>query len=95
MSPAAPRAPRSPSLAVVVLLSLAVGAKSMPLGTVVDSLLHPSDTQDSVIITDLRVPRTQRVEAVFGLRCRVMPDPETGTPLVVPAARRRLQTAVG
>jgi iron complex transport system ATP-binding protein len=29
------------------------------------------------------------VERVFGLRCRVIPDPETGTPLVVPAARRR------
>ncbi len=29
------------------------------------------------------------VEAVFGLRCRVVEDPETGTPLVVPAARRR------
>jgi len=30
------------------------------------------------------------VEEVFGVRCRVMPDPETGTPLVVPAARRPL-----
>ncbi|WP_445149791.1 ABC transporter ATP-binding protein [Baekduia sp. Peel2402] len=29
------------------------------------------------------------VEAVFGLRCKVIADPETGTPLVVPAARRR------
>jgi iron complex transport system ATP-binding protein len=29
------------------------------------------------------------VEQVFGLRCRVIPDPETGTPLVVPAARVR------
>jgi iron complex transport system ATP-binding protein len=29
------------------------------------------------------------VEVVFGLRCRVVEDPETGTPLVVPAARRR------
>jgi ABC-type cobalamin/Fe3+-siderophores transport system ATPase subunit len=29
------------------------------------------------------------VERVFGLRCRVIPDPETGMPLVVPAARRR------
>ena len=29
------------------------------------------------------------VERVFGLRCRVIPDPETGTPLVVPAARGR------
>ena len=29
------------------------------------------------------------VERVFGLPCVVVPDPETGTPLVVPAARRR------
>jgi iron complex transport system ATP-binding protein len=28
------------------------------------------------------------VEQVFGLPCRVIDDPETGTPLVVPAARR-------
>jgi len=27
------------------------------------------------------------VEAVFGLRCQVIDDPQTGTPLVVPAAR--------
>lgn len=33
------------------------------------------------------------VEAVFGLRCRVIPDPETGTPLVVPAARQRPRVA--
>jgi len=29
------------------------------------------------------------VREVFGLACRVIDDPETGTPLVVPAARRR------
>ncbi|CAM5276503.1 Vitamin B12 import ATP-binding protein BtuD [Streptomyces glaucescens] len=29
------------------------------------------------------------VERVFGLRCQVIDDPETGTPLVVPAARTR------
>lgn len=29
------------------------------------------------------------VETVFGLTCRVIEDPETGTPLVVPGARRR------
>jgi iron complex transport system ATP-binding protein len=29
------------------------------------------------------------VNEVFGLPCRVIEDPETGTPLVVPAARRR------
>ncbi|MCA1222869.1 ABC transporter ATP-binding protein [Streptomyces sp. 8L] len=28
------------------------------------------------------------VEKVFGLRCQVIEDPETGTPLVVPAGRR-------
>ncbi len=28
------------------------------------------------------------VEQVFGLRCQIITDPETGTPLVVPAARR-------
>ncbi|NEE23094.1 ABC transporter ATP-binding protein [Streptomyces sp. SID7499] len=35
------------------------------------------------------------VEEVFGLRCQVIDDPETGTPLVVPAARKaRAGTAV-
>jgi iron complex transport system ATP-binding protein len=29
------------------------------------------------------------VERVFGLRCRVIEDPETGTPLIVPGARQR------
>ena len=29
------------------------------------------------------------VERVFGLPCLVVPDPETGTPMVVPRARRR------
>ena len=27
------------------------------------------------------------VESVYGLRCEVIPDPQTGTPLVIPAAR--------
>ena len=30
---------------------------------------------------------------VFGLHCRVVPDPETGTPMVVPAARRARRAA--
>lgn len=29
------------------------------------------------------------VADVFGLACRVIDDPETGTPLVVPAGRKR------
>ncbi|NJP68579.1 ATP-binding cassette domain-containing protein [Streptomyces spiramenti] len=35
------------------------------------------------------------VEDVFRLPCRVIPDPETGTPLVVPAARRRAAVISG
>ncbi|MFJ6014047.1 ABC transporter ATP-binding protein [Streptomyces sp. NPDC092952] len=37
------------------------------------------------------------VERVFGLRCQVIDDPETGTPLVVPAARgpRRADVPTG
>lgn len=35
------------------------------------------------------VVTAELVEQVFGLRCQVIDDPETGTPLVVPAARRR------
>ncbi|MGW0520682.1 ABC transporter ATP-binding protein [Crossiella sp. NPDC003009] len=34
------------------------------------------------------------VQEVFGLACRVIPCPETGTPLVVPARRVREQTPV-
>ncbi|OKH98542.1 ABC transporter [Streptomyces sp. CB02923] len=34
------------------------------------------------------------VEQVFGLKCQVIDDPETGTPLVVPAARKA-RTAAG
>ncbi|MGW7453778.1 ABC transporter ATP-binding protein [Streptomyces sp. NPDC054787] len=33
------------------------------------------------------VVTAELVERVFGLRCRVISDPETGTPLVVPGAR--------
>ncbi|MFP8963780.1 ABC transporter ATP-binding protein [Streptomyces nanhaiensis] len=36
-----------------------------------------------------QIVTAELVEEVFGLPCRVIDDPETGTPLVVPAARRR------
>ncbi len=29
------------------------------------------------------------VRDVFGMECQVIPDPETGTPLIVPASRAR------
>ncbi|WP_031141801.1 MULTISPECIES: ABC transporter ATP-binding protein [Streptomyces] len=35
------------------------------------------------------------VEEVFGLRCQVIDDPETGTPLVVPAARKARAQSTG
>jgi iron complex transport system ATP-binding protein len=34
------------------------------------------------------------VEEVFGLRCRVLPDPEAGTPMVVPRVRERRSAGV-
>ncbi len=40
------------------LLSLAVGSRTIPLGTVVDVLLHPNDSDASTIVHDLRIPRT-------------------------------------
>lgn len=38
--------------------------------------------------TPEEVVTAERVEEIFDLPCRVMPDPETGTPLVIPKARR-------
>jgi iron complex transport system ATP-binding protein len=37
------------------------------------------------------------VEDVYGLKCEVIPDPQTGTPLVIPAARssRRVPARLG
>ncbi|KOU14119.1 ABC transporter [Streptomyces sp. WM6372] len=34
------------------------------------------------------VVTAELVEEVFGLRCQIIDDPETGTPLVIPAARK-------
>jgi len=45
-------------LAFAALLSLAVGARSIPLGHVVDALLHGGGSQEVAIIRDLRIPRT-------------------------------------
>ncbi|MTE17858.1 ATP-binding cassette domain-containing protein [Streptomyces sp. TRM43335] len=41
-----------------------------------------------------RIVTADLVEEVFGLPCRVIDDPETGTPLVVPVARRRVREPV-
>lgn len=40
------------------------------------------------------VVTAELVERVFGLRCQVIDDPETGTPLVIPAARQSRKAVV-
>jgi iron complex transport system permease protein len=47
------------ALVAAVLLSIAVGSKSIPIGTVFDALLHyDPGIDDHVVVRDLRVPRT-------------------------------------
>ncbi|MFT4083719.1 MAG: iron chelate uptake ABC transporter family permease subunit [Nocardioides sp.] len=45
-------------LALSVLLSLAVGSKSIPFSHVFDALLHGGDSDDALVVRTLRVPRT-------------------------------------
>jgi iron complex transport system permease protein len=54
------------ALLVVVtgLISLAVGSRAIPIGTVVDVLFHPDGSDVSTIIHGLRVPRTVLAIAV-------------------------------
>jgi iron complex transport system permease protein len=51
-------------LALVALVSLAVGSRSIPLGTVVDVLVDPDGSDASTIVHDLRIPRTVLALAV-------------------------------
>ena len=48
------------AVAVVFLLSLAMGSTSIPLGRVVSALLHPSEDGDplAMVITSIRLPRS-------------------------------------
>lgn len=45
-------------LVMICLLSIAVGAKSIPLHAVWDALFHNDGSADAVVVRDLRVPRT-------------------------------------
>src|SRR5919106_2637789 len=51
-------------LLLVGLVSLAVGNKSLPLGTVADVLLDPDGSEASTIVNSLRLPRTLLAIAV-------------------------------
>jgi iron complex transport system permease protein len=46
------------ALVIVVGLSLVVGNKGIPVGTVLAALRHPDGSTDHQIVRDLRVPRT-------------------------------------
>ena len=45
-------------LAVALLLSLAVGSKNIPFGTVLSGLFSPDGSNDHIIVRDMRAPRT-------------------------------------
>ena len=45
-------------LAVVVVLSIAVGAKGIPVGAVLDALRHDDGSESAAIVRELRLPRT-------------------------------------
>lgn len=45
-------------LVAAALLSLAIGARSLPLSTVVDALFHDDGSTASSVVRDVRVPRT-------------------------------------
>jgi iron complex transport system permease protein len=71
-----------------VLVSVAVGSRSIPLGTVVDALVDPAAGDDEhVVVRSLRVPRTVAglmVGAALGLAGAVMQG-VTRNPLADPA----------
>jgi len=46
------------ALTAVALLSLAIGAKPIAIGDVVDGLLHDDGSEQAAIVRELRVPRT-------------------------------------
>ena len=45
-------------LALVLLLSISVGARPIPVDLVWDLVWHPDGSDDAIIVHDLRIPRT-------------------------------------
>ena len=53
---------------------------------------HVIAMKDGAIVAEGRpedIVTAELVEQVFGLRCQIIADPQSGTPLVIPLARRR------
>ncbi|MSZ76591.1 MAG: iron chelate uptake ABC transporter family permease subunit [Actinobacteria bacterium] len=73
-------------LLLAAALSLAIGSRSIPLGTVIDVLLHDDGSDASTIIRELRVPRTAlaiSVGAALGISGALMQG-HTRNPLAEP-----------
>ncbi len=73
-------------LVACCLLSVAVGAKQIPLPTVWDALLAPDGTEDHIVVRALRIPRTvlgMVVGAALGLAGALMQG-HTRNPLADP-----------
>jgi iron complex transport system permease protein len=86
-------------LALVCLLSVALGARNLSPATVWDAFWRYTDTDDQAIVRDLRVPRTVLgllAGVAFGLSGAVIQavtrnraDPRCGSPLRTPPGRTR------
>ncbi|WP_020575000.1 FecCD family ABC transporter permease [Actinopolymorpha alba] len=62
-------------LALTALVSVAVGSRQIPLGTVLDVLVHRDSSNDAIVVWDLRIPRTLlgiAVGAALGLAGALM-----------------------
>ncbi|MFG1796550.1 FecCD family ABC transporter permease [Nocardia sp. NPDC049149] len=46
------------ALLLCIVLSLAIGARSVPIGTVVQALFGADDSRDALVVTGMRLPRT-------------------------------------
>ncbi|MGW0250353.1 FecCD family ABC transporter permease [Nocardia goodfellowii] len=74
------------ALLLVCLLSLAFGARSVPLGTVIEALLGDAQGRDAMAVTGMRLPRTVVglvVGAALGLAGAVLQG-VTRNPLAAP-----------
>jgi iron complex transport system permease protein len=62
-------------LAIVALASIAIGSRNIPIGTVIEALRHADESADSLVIWNLRLPRTLlglAVGAALGLAGALM-----------------------
>ncbi len=74
------------ALLLCVVLSLALGARSVPVGTVIDALLGGGQGRDAMVITGMRLPRTVvgvAVGAALGLAGAIVQG-ITRNPLAAP-----------